>query len=429
MSDVLLLRLLNTNAPNSANVAAQWLHADARGGRLGVVMEGALADATTMAQNRKVIVVVPGATVHLSKPILPMKRGAQLEQVMRYALEENLASDIDDLHFAMTKQQSDGCTPVAVVEHTQMESWLAALAAANIVPDALYSESNLTPPNSVVIDGELIHARLDGLGTTLDAQPLDEVLRLAFGATANIEKTSSSDAGGPSADSAPIAKDVFVYIQQNEYAMHGATIEALRDQLPNIQIKLLPEGPLPLFAPQATHGAINLLTGKYARKKSWNKALAPWRIAALLAGIMVTLQISMSSFQIWQLKRVEKQIDQQIRDVITQTLPGTQVGDTRKARQLFEAPLSAARGGHTQGGLLRNLNILTETLEQASNTRMDAFSYQPKSMDLRLSAPDTDALAKVQQLINEQGLHADLQSATPRDNKWEGRMQLKLPGI
>jgi len=389
---------------------------DTAGGRMGVVIDGALNEAAALATGHKVIVLVPGTEVHLAEPIFPVKRGAQLQQVMRYALEENLASDIDDLHFAMGKRHADGSTPVAVVEQEHLTSWLAALHTAGIAADALYSEADVLPVApagiSAVIEQGLLYVRHGkGLGTTLDVQPLSEALQLAFGAA---EETPA---------------EALVYLSHAEYEMHTAVFDALRERVPSLQTKLLPEGPLPLFALQAVQGqAVNLLSGKYARKKSWNKALAPWRIAAMLVAAVVLLQLTTSSLRFWQLTRAEKQLDQQIREVLAQTLPGAQVNDTRKARQQFAAQLDALRAGGNGTGLLPSLNILTATLDQVPDARIDALAYRPKVLDLRVTAPDVDALARMQQLVNEQGLHAEIQSATPRDNKVEGRLQLKSPG-
>jgi general secretion pathway protein L len=220
-----------------------------------------------------------------------------------------------------------------------------------------------------------------------------------------------------------------VYLNQAEYEAHTEALDVLRARLPSVQTKLLPEGPLPLFALQAVQSiAVNLLSGQYARKKSWNKTLAPWRMAAILTGVMVLLHLSVSGLQMLQLTRSEKQLDQQIRELVSQTLPGTQVSDTRKARQLFEVPLKAASAGGGEAGLLSSLEVLKSTFEQMTDTRVDALAYRPKVIDLRVTAPNVDALARIQQLINEQGLHAEIQSATPRDNKVEARLQLKSPG-
>jgi general secretion pathway protein L len=389
---------------------------DTSGGRLGAVLSGALSDATVLAMGRKVIVLVPGTDVHLAQPTLPIKRGAQLEQVMRYALEENLASDIDHLHFATGKRHSDGTTPVAVVDHKHMQQWLGALAEASIAPDAIYAETDVlntdSPGTTVVVDNSLVYVkRSNAPGTTLDVRPLTEALLLAFGT--NDEITT----------------DAILYLDQDQFETYAAAIDSLRNRIPSLQTKLLPEGPLPLFALTAVKGgAINLLSAQYARKKSWNKSLAPWRIAATLLGVALLLHLGASGVQMWQLTKAEKQLDQQIRDVVAQTLPGTQVNDTRKARQQFEAQLNAMRDSGGGSGLLPSLNVLSATLEQVPDTRIDALAYRTKVIDLRVTAPNVDALARMQQLVNEQGMHAEIQSATPRDNKIEGRLQLKSPG-
>lgn len=411
MSDTLVIRLASSN---TAPLVAQWLLVDTAGGRLGVVIEGELSDAAAMAAGHRVIVLVPGTEVHLANPVLPVKRGAQLEQLMRYALEENLASDIDNLHFSLGKRQPDGGTPVAVVEQQRMADWVTALNEAGIVADAMYAESDVLPNAHagicVVID-KVLYVRQGLQATTLDVHPLSDALQLALGN----EET--------------IADEVHIYLNQADYESHAAVLEALRDRLPSLQTKLLPEGPLPLFAAQATQAAaVNLLSGRYARQKSWHKTLAPWRIAAVLAGVTLLLHLSVSGLQLWQLVRAERQVDQQIRDVVTQTLPGAQVPDTRKARQLFEGSLNASRVGGNDAGLLSSLDILTATFEQLTDARVDALAYRAKIIDLRVTAPNVDALARIQQLINEQGLHAEIQSATPRDNKVEARLQLKAPG-
>jgi hypothetical protein len=75
--------------------------------------------------------------------------------------------------------------------------------------------------------------------------------------------------------------------------------------------------------------------------------------------------------------------------------------------------------------LLPGLDALKATMEQLPDTRIDALAYRTKVFDLRVTAPNVDALARMQQLVNEQGMHAEIQSATPRDNKVEGRLQVK----
>ncbi len=82
-------------------------------------------------------VVVPGTDVLLTEPELPAKAGAKLQQIVPYALEEQLAEDIDELHFAIGKRVGDApTTPVAVVALSLMDEWTNALKAAGLAPEA-----------------------------------------------------------------------------------------------------------------------------------------------------------------------------------------------------------------------------------------------------------------------------------------------------
>src|SRR5256884_98482 len=111
MADWLLLRL-----PRAAGEPASWLIADARGAPAGPAQGGPWTLAAARAPGRRVCALVPGADVLLAEPEIPVKAGAKLQQLVPYALEEQLADDIDDLHFAIGKRAGDSArAPVAVV--------------------------------------------------------------------------------------------------------------------------------------------------------------------------------------------------------------------------------------------------------------------------------------------------------------------------
>src|SRR5580704_6318745 len=143
MADWLLIRL-----PRTPEQPATWLVVDSRGNPSGPPQSGPLALAAPRAVGRRICVLVPGTDVLLTDPEVPMKAGTKLQQVVPYALEEQLADDIDDLHFALGKRAADSHrTPVAVVSRTLMDEWLAALRAAGIEPECLYADSELLPAN------------------------------------------------------------------------------------------------------------------------------------------------------------------------------------------------------------------------------------------------------------------------------------------
>src|SRR4051794_21309438 len=143
MADWLLLRL-----PRSPDQDASWIIADGRGNAVTAPQSGPLQQATARATGRHVCVLVPGTDVLLAQPDVPVKAGTKLQQVVPYALEEQLAEDIDDLHFAIGRRVGvSSTTPVAVVAHSLMDDWLTLLKSNGLVPEVMYADSDLLPEN------------------------------------------------------------------------------------------------------------------------------------------------------------------------------------------------------------------------------------------------------------------------------------------
>src|ERR1700752_4942966 len=120
MSQVLVLRL---GAP------ATWVITATDGGRIGPVSAGSFADAAPLAADRPVIVLAPGSSITLARPQLPVKGGAKLAQVVPYAMEESLAGEVEQFHFALGQTDEAGATSVAAVRREELRAWIDALGA------------------------------------------------------------------------------------------------------------------------------------------------------------------------------------------------------------------------------------------------------------------------------------------------------------
>ena len=88
MPEFLVVRLHST-AAETIGAAAEWMVMDGSGARRSNVQSGPLDLAAATAAGRKVIVLVPGTDALLAEPILPVKSGAKLAQVVPFALEEH----------------------------------------------------------------------------------------------------------------------------------------------------------------------------------------------------------------------------------------------------------------------------------------------------------------------------------------------------
>lgn len=416
MTEALVIRLASVPTDPAAT-QAEWLAVDASGARHGNVQSGVLTQAIPFAGGQRVILLVPATDVYLAEPVLPLKTGARLLQMVPFALEEQMATDIDELHFAVGRRDERPGTPVAAVAHSLMESWQRVLHDAGLHADAIYPESSALPvtPNGVtlLVDGARVYVKREGSpGAVLDVQPLIEALQLALAA--------GDDA----------REHVTIYLTEDSYERDRDLFEGLREFTASLQLKLLPDGALPLLAANAVQGgAINLLQGRYAVKKRLNLSFHPWRYAALLAGVFVLLHFGLNLWQFFDLKRTEAQLDRDIARVFQQAMPGAPVPAPLSARKEVELRLNALRGGGPTGGIMTTLSTLGEAFAQSPGVDLEALSFRDNAMDVRVLAPSVDALDKIQHVATQRGLTAEIQSANPRDSKIEGRMKFKQSGI
>jgi general secretion pathway protein L len=415
MPEFLVVRL-HSAAAETIGAAAEWIVVDGSGARRSNVQSGPLDLAAATAGNRKIIVLVPGTDALLAEPVLPVKSGTKLAQVVPFALEEHLATDVEDLHFAVGKRESRPGTPVAVVSHARMEAWQALLADAGLHADAIYPETAALPetPNAItlLIDGARVYVRRsDTRGAVLDVQPLIEALQLAL-------------ASGEEA-----REHVTIYLSEDDYERERELLEGLREFTASLQLKLLPDGPLPLLAANVVRdGGVNLLQGRYQSSRRLQLSFAPWRYAAVLALVFVASHVGLKSWQYFHYKGKEAQVDAQIGDLYQRLMPGAPLPDASAARRMVEARLNQLRGTGPVSGMMTTLAALGEAMGQVPNTNVESIAYTNNTTHLRVLAPSVAELDRIRQVASEHGLEAKIESETPRDSKREGRLQFKSPG-
>jgi general secretion pathway protein L len=323
---------------------------------------------------------------------------------------------VEDMHFAVGKRDSRPGTPVAAVAHARMKEWLAVLQDAGLQTDTIYAETAAIPvvagAVAVLIDGKRVYVRRETTpGTVIDVEPLIEALQLAL------------------ASGEESRENVTIYVVEEDYERERELLEDLREFTASLQLKLLPDGPLPLLAATVAQSSpVNLLQGSYASKTKLNVSFAPWRYAAALAIVFFATHIGLKTWQYVHYKKVESQLDAQIAETYQQALPGSPVPPPLEARRQVEQVLNQLRGTGPTSGMLTTLAMLSEAMAQAPNTDIEALSYRNNVTDLRVLAPSVDALDRIRQVAGERGVTAEIQSANPRDSKFEGRLQFKKAG-
>ena len=413
MADWLLLRL-----PRTPQEQATWLVVDARGAPAGPPQGGPLSLAAPRAAGRHVVVLVPAADVLLAQPEMPpAKAGTKLQQLVPYALEEQLAEDIEDLHFAIGRRHGDAArVPVAVVARKLMDEWTTLLKSSGLEPEALYADSELLPQNpgqavALLEEDAVVVRPPSGNVVTLPADAIGEALEIAL---------SGVEPGTPG------GRGLILYTGAAEWQRHSATVEAAREHFEGIQIQLLTGGPLGLFAQQLpTATPTNLLQGPYAPVTTHPVGWSAWRVAAMLLAGFIALHVAGKAAELTVLKHADHRLDASIEQVFHMAMPGQP--DTYEARRQMEQRLAAARASQAAGGFLQALQALVQAHQAAPEAVLEALSFHDGALELKALAPSVESLDRLSRQLTQQGWQAHLTAGSPKGSGYEGSIQMS-PG-
>jgi general secretion pathway protein L len=375
---------------------------------------GVLAQAAAAAAGHRVGVLVPTADVLFTEVELPLKGGVKPQQVVPFALEEQLAADIETLHFAIGKRlESSGRTAVAVVTRQLMNGWLASLGTAGLTPEFIGAEAALLPDNPghtvAMLDGDMLCLRRAGHGPL--ALPADQI-GAALAATLG---------------DAMATEHLLFYVSPEQWKERAPEIEALRAGCASLKVQLLTSGPLPLLAPQLTTGAgINLLSGDFAPKNATGDGWQRWRLAAILAVALFGVHVTGLSIALAQQTRAERALDDALGAIARTALPGDSGSGTVRAR--VEQHLLAAQNEASSGGLMPALAALAQALNAAHGTTLQGLTMREGGMDLRLKAADAETLEHINESLRSNGWQAELTSGGAAASGYEGRIQMRPPG-
>ena len=378
--------------------------------------QDALADLSERAQGARVSVLVPSAEVLLTRVTLPVKNRQRLLKAIPYALEEQLAEDVETLHFALGRREDDGAIGVAVVARAQMDAWMEALGDAGISPDFCVPEVLAVPwtPATWSVLPIAAHwlvrtGQQDGFAVEAENAP-------AWLATA-LEEVAEAEVAEAEASPAPTG----IHVYAGADALSG--LEQLGPELLRHDEERAPMAWLSLG--MGNRAPINLLQGAYGRQEQLSWYLRPWRPVAALLAAWAVLQ---GGGVVMEGKRMEQErnaLGVQIEDVFRSAFPD--VKRVVNARVQMERKLTDLRKsrGSLQGDFLRLLVGGTAALRQVSGVEVKRMRYQNGRLDLDLVLQDMSGLDPLRQALQSQGsLNASIVSAASREGVVEGKIRI-----
>jgi len=401
--------------------AANWIAVDSNGTRTSAPVSGPLAEAVSDVGDRSVIVLVPATTVLTTTVNIPIKGGSRLLAALPFALEEQLADDIDDLHFAAGTRRDSGQIPVAVVAHEQMSDWLgrldeAGLSVSRIVPEN-YGLARIPGTMSLLsADGQIFfNDGADNEFVMQGAKPSD-----ALAVAGALEEPDNEDR---------VPGHLLAYCSPDDEQRFQHDWNALRHELASVDINLLPDGALPRLAVTVGAGnGINLLQGRYGAKAEIGALFRPWRYAAALLLTLGVLAFGGKVADYYRLTQEESVLKTQFEQVYRSIRPNDQ-------REVVDPVAIVNSVRRSLGGpsalqvFLPSLVQLGQALQQNQAASIEAISYRAGVIDVRLTAPDVATLDKIQKAVSSSGrFSAAIQSTDQVGDKVNSRIQIREAG-
>lgn len=421
MAEILVLQLAA-----DADSAARWIVVDSNGSRLGAPVLGPLSAARIDAADRKVIVLVPPTEVLATTIDMPVKSQSKIAQALPYALEEYVAEDIDELHFAAGRRTGEGRLDVCVVSRKKLDDWLDRLHDAGLQPAAMVAETyglaRIPGTISLMLEGDTVYVN-DGAETSLVMQDMgpDDALQ-AIGVI--------DDAGDDGDEAEESPRHVLVYCDAKNKEAHDDEFGILRRNFETFEVRVLPDGALPRLAVTVATGVgVNLLQGSYGPKTEYGTWLRPWRYAAALLVAAGVVGIAGKAISAAQLDRQEAELRDQFMSEYREIAPGAnEVRDPIAVIRSLRERLGQSPAG-ASSVFLPALEQLGAAIQENDAAKVRAISYRAGVVDIRLTAPSVGVLDNIQRRIDESGrFRAEIQSTDQDEDQWNSRIQIRLAG-
>lgn len=413
----------------------EWIFTDSAGARHGLPMRGSLRAAADAAGDRQVLVLLPAVDILITTADVPLK-GARLLQAIPFALEEQLAEDVENLHFAAGARRPNGHTPVVIIQRKKFEDYLERLHEVGLSAAGVFAEiqglARIPGTISMLIDGDNIIIN-DGADVELALQQISPGDALAAIGALDDDDGSDSEGGDDEILGATphLPTHVLVYLDGDDNERYENEWLALRNELESLDTRLLADGALPRLAATVSTGkAINMLQGEFAIRTGFAAAWKPWRNVALLLCAVGAVGLVTKVADYFSLKRQDQRLQIAVEEQFRQTFPW--VSTVRNPQAQLQAELNrigASDPAIAATDFLEILVALSGAMKTSPEANINGISFRSGVTDIRLDAPNVSALEKIENSVREsQDLDASIERAEKKDKGVKGHIQIKVIG-
>lgn len=375
---------------------------------------GSLEELTPLSRDKKVYLLLDASFVSIDSLNIPSNNRSKQLQAIPFAMEDDLAEDIDDTHFAIGKNDSDNRLPVIAINCQRLQDILELFAKYGITPEVVSADSLALPGTPekwcILLDKERV---LIKTGHTqahcCDQENLPTILN------AIVEQ----------ADNPPSLTSLY----------HKADDELPEDLLAQCNLETHPKTfqnhPLEVFVQHLnnTH-ELNLLQGEFAPKRESSLGwLLPWKAAAILAFVWISLHLTYASIISHQLSADNLELSRQIEREFKRAVPeARKMTNMQKRVERKLKDLKSTSGSHSETGFLKLLDKTASILVGQKSIDIKAAVYRNNYIDIDLSSKSLQEIEQLKTKLDKVPGITSVLSTTVEKQSVKGRLRLEAKG-
>jgi len=355
------------------------------------------------AGRAELVFAAPATNVRIQQLTVSGAERKHLAKSLPFLLEEQLADDVEGLHFAMSPLDKL-VYAVALCKHSDMEYWQSILAELPAAQRWL-AEPLLLPLQegewSIVVEDDLALVRFDACeGAGIEASLLPVLLESAL-ATMGAPQSVVMYGFDQAADTELLPASLRNAVQWRRGGLAAA-----------------------LMISDTTLAQPNLLQGDYAPRLPLARWWLDWRaVAAALAGVFL-LQLAATFADYRSLKSENLALRSAVEQSYRSAYPrGAMVDPEKQLRR----QLASLRGGAQSSGFMALIEKVGAVIHAQSGTSIASINYNESGGDMRLNivAEDFETVEKIRAGINATGLEAVMESSSAQADGVRARLRIE----
>lgn len=371
------------------------------------IAAGDLASLLQASKGRPIVLIAPADTVLLTHVDLAIRQAAKLRKAVPFVLEERIAGDLDDMHFALGSTVGERTT-VAAIDSEKFATWLLPFEEAGHMPRQVVPEVLLLPRH----DNEWSVLVSDGVARVRTGQYEGfscDVANVSMLLAAELEQR----------EEAPTI--VRYWNCDGDESLEWPTVgQEIKTYGCNGDLRVLAQG-------YQARQALDLLQGTYSQQADWVKILKPWRWAAVLLGVWLTASLGVKYYEQISLEKLNAQLTAQSEKIYRQTFPkARRVVNPRLQMDQQLRALKGAGSATSEAAFVELLAQSAPILRKSSGVKLESIGFRNGELSIKASAPSLSELDRLkQQLAEVDRLQAELSSADSRNGRASGQIKIR----